>query len=158
MSSMEYGKSLDELMDELSGPKLEQAPPSTVLEPEETPPITDEVTDIDDEEEEEEEENIITDLSSLPELIVDVINVFASTVAAAYSGTANKDKYRLEEEEKKSLEKAWKIYLKNTPDFKMKPSTMLVVTTAIIYLPKAIMAFQERKELKAMQNNDGQNS
>lgn len=157
MSSMEYGKSLDELMDELSGPKLEQAPPSTVLEPEEEAPITDEVTDI-DEVDEEEEENIITDLSSLPELIVDVINVFASTVAAAYSGTANKDKYRLEEEEKRSLEKAWKIYLKNTPDIKMKPSTMLVVTTAIIYLPKAIMAFQERKELKAMQNNDGQNS
>lgn len=157
MRTMEYGKSLDELMDELSGPKLEQAPPSTVLEPEETPPITDEVTDIDDDEELE-EENIITDLSSLPELIVDVINVFASTVAAAYSGTANKDKYRLEDEEKRSLEKAWKIYLKNTPDFKMKPSTMLVVTTAIIYLPKAVMAFQERKELKAMQNNDGQNS
>lgn len=157
MSSMEYGKSLDELMDELSGPKLEQAPPSTVLEPEEEAPITDEVTDI-DEVDEEEEENIITDLSSLPELIVDVINVFASTVAAAYSGTANKDKYRLEEEEKRSLEKAWKIYLKNTPDIKMKPSTMLVVTTAIIYLPKAVMAFQERKELKAMQNNDGQNS
>lgn len=157
MSNMEYGKSLDELMDELSGPKLEQAPPSTVLEPEEEAPITDEVTDI-DEVDEEEEENIITDLSSLPELIVDVINVFASTVAAAYSGTANKDKYRLEDEEKRSLEKAWKIYLKNTPDFKMKPSTMLVVTTAIIYLPKAVMAFQERKELKAMQNNDGQNS
>lgn len=157
MSSMEYGKSLDELMDELSGPKLEQAPPSTVLEPEEEAPITDEVTDI-DEVDEEEEENIITDLSSLPELIVDVINVFASTVAAAYSGTANKDKYRLEEEEKRSLEKAWKIYLKNTPNIKMKPSTMLVVTTAIIYLPKAVMAFQERKELKAMQNNDGQNS
>lgn len=157
MRTMEYGKSLDELMDELSGPKLEQAPPSTVLEPEETPPITDEVTDIDDAEESE-EENIITDLSSLPELIVDVINVFASTVAVAYSGTANKDKYRLEDEEKRSLEKAWKIYLKNTPDFKMKPSTMLVVTTAIIYLPKAIMAFQERKELKAMQSNDGQNS
>lgn len=157
MSSMEYGKSLDELMDELSGPKLEQAPPSTVLEPEEEAPITDEVTDI-DEVDEEEEENIITDLSSLPELIVDVINVFASTVAAAYSGTANKDKYRLEEEEKRSLEKAWKIYLKNTPDIKMKPSTMLGVTTAIIYLPKAVMAFQERKELKAMQNNDGQNS
>lgn len=157
MSSMEYGKSLDELMDELSGPKLEQAPPSTVLEPEEEAPITDELTDIDDAEDAE-EENIITDLSSLPELIVDVINVFASTVAAAYSGTANKDKYRLEDEEKRSLEKAWKIYLKNTPDFKMKPSTMLAVTTAIIYLPKAIMAFQERKELKAMQNNDGQNS
>ena len=157
MSSMEYGKSLDELMDELSGPKLEQAPPSTVLEPEEEAPITDEVTDI-DEVDEEEEENIITDLSSLPELIVDVINVFASTVAAAYSGTENKDKYRLEDEEKRSLEKAWKIYLKNTPDIKMKPSTMLVVTTAIIYLPKAVMAFQERKELKAMQNNDGQNS
>lgn len=156
MRTMEYGKSLDELMDELSGPKLEQAPPSTVLEPEEEAPITDEVADI-DEVDEEEEENIITDLSSLPELIVDVINVFASTVAAAYSGTANKDKYLLEEEEKRSLEKAWKIYLKNTPDIKMKPSTMLVVTTAIIYLPKAIMAFQERKELKAMQNNDGQN-
>lgn len=154
--SMEYGKSLDDLMQELSGPKLEQQPPSTVLEPEEEAPITDELTDID--EVDEEEENIITDLSSLPELIVDVINVFASTVAAAYSGTANKDKYRLEEEEKKSLEKAWKIYLKNTPDFKMKPSTMLVVTTAIIYLPKAIMAFQERKELKEMQSNDGQNS
>lgn len=157
MSSMEYGKSLDELMDELSGPKLEQAPPSTVLEPEEEAPITDEVTDI-DEVDEEEEENIITDLSSLPELIVDIINVFASTVAAAYSGTANKDKYRLEEEEKRSLEKAWKIYLKNTPDIKMKPSTMLLLTTAIIYLPKAVMAFNERKELKAMQSDDGQNS
>lgn len=155
MSSMEYGKSLDELMDELSGPKLEQAPPSTVLEPEEEAPITDEVTDIDDA---DEEDNIINDLSTLPELIVDVMDIFASTLAAAYSGSANKAKYRLEEDEKRSLEKAWKVYLQNTPDLKMKPSTMLVVTTAIIYLPKAIMAFQERKELKAMQNNDGQNS
>lgn len=154
MSSMEYGKSLDELMDELSGPKLEQAPPSTVLEPEENP-VTEEVEDIDDA---DEEGNIINDLSALPELIVDVIDIFASTVAAAYTGTANKAKYRLEDDEKKSLEKAWKVYLQNTPDFKMQPSTMLLLTTAIIYLPKAVMAFNERKELKAMQSDDGQNS
>ena len=149
---MEYGKDLEQLFEELGADKIEQQPPRTVLEPEaveDEPNINeheaeaDEFADI-----EEDEEPNIKDLSGLPELIVGIIDIFAATVAEAWTQTDDKAKYRLQEDEKEELVKAWKLYLKNSPDVKISPSTMLLLTTVIIYAPKTIMAIGERKERK----------
>lgn len=149
---MEYGKDLEQLFAELGTEKLEQQPPRTVLEPEaveDEPNINEyeteagEFADI-----EEDEEPNIKDLSGLPELIVGIIDIFAATIAEAWTQTDDKTKYRLQEDEKEELTKAWKLYLKNSPDVKISPSTMLLLTTVIIYAPKTIMAISERKERK----------
>lgn len=147
---MEYGKDLEQLFEELGTEKLEQEPPRTVLEPE----IVEDDTTIDEHETENVEDYTdddtpnIKDLSGLPELIVGIIDIFAATVAEAWTKTEDKSKYRLQEDEKEELVKAWKLYLKNSPDVKISPSTMLLLTTGIIYTPKIIMAIGERKERK----------
>ncbi|MGM9820435.1 MAG: hypothetical protein ACI3Z9_06500 [Candidatus Onthomorpha sp.] len=149
---MEYGKDLEQLFEELGADKIEQQPPRTVLEPEaveDEPNINEyeteagEFADI-----EEDEEPNIKDLSGLPELIVGIIDIFAATIAEAWTQTDDKTKYRLQEDEKEELTKAWQLYLKNSPDVKISPSTMLLLTTVIIYAPKTIMAISERKERK----------
>ena len=149
---MDYGKDLEQLFEELGAEKIEQQPPRTVLEPEaveDEPNINEyeteagEFADI-----EEDEEPNIKDLSGLPELIVGIIDIFAATIAEAWTQTDDKAKYRLQEDEKEELTKAWKLYLKNSPDVKISPSTMLLLTTVIIYAPKTIMAISERKERK----------
>lgn len=147
---MEYGKDLEQLFEELGTEKLEQEPPRTVLEPE----IVEDDTTIDEHETEnvedytDDETPNIKDLSGLPELIVGIIDIFAATVAEAWTKTEDKSKYRLQDDEKEELIKAWKLYLKNSPDVKISPSTMLLLTTGIIYTPKIIMAIGERKERK----------
>lgn len=149
---MDYGKDLEQLFEELGAEKIEQQPPRTVLEPEaveDEPNINEyeteagEFADI-----EEDEEPNIKDLSGLPDLIVGIIDIFAATIAEAWTQTDDKAKYRLQEDEKEELTKAWKLYLKNSPDVKISPSTMLLLTTVIIYAPKTIMAIGERKERK----------
>lgn len=149
---MEYGKNLEQLFEELGAEKLEQEPPRTVLEPEaveDEPNINEHEAEVDEFADiEEDEEPNIKDLSGLPELIVGIIDIFAATVAEAWTQTDDKAKYRLQEDEKEELTKAWKLYLKNSPDVKISPSTMLLLTTVIIYAPKTIMAISERKERK----------
>ena len=149
---MEYGKDLEQLFEELGADKLEQQPPRTVLEPEaveDEPNINENEAEVDEFADiEEDEEPNIKDLSGLPELIVGIIDIFAATIAEAWTQTDDKAKYRLQEDEKEELTKAWKLYLKNSPDVKISPSTMLLLTTVIIYAPKTIMAISERKERK----------
>ena len=149
---MEYGKDLEQLFEELGADKIEQQPPRTVLEPEaveDEPNINEHEAEVDEFADiEEDEEPNIKDLSGLPELIVGIIDIFAATVAEAWTQTDDKTKYRLQEDEKEELTKAWKLYLKNSPDVKISPSTMLLLTTVIIYAPKTIMAISERKERK----------
>lgn len=149
---MEYGKDLEQLFEELGADKIEQQPPRTVLEPEaveDEPNINEHETEVDEFADiEEDEEPNIKDLSGLPELIVGIIDIFAATIAEAWTQTDDKAKYRLQEDEKEELVKAWKLYLKNSPDVKISPSTMLLLTTVIIYAPKTIMAISERKERK----------
>ena len=149
---MEYGKDLEQLFEELGADKLEQQPPRTVLEPEaveDEPNINEHEAEVDEFADiEEDEEPNIKDLSGLPELIVGIIDIFAATIAEAWTQTDDKTKYRLQEDEKEELTKAWKLYLKNSPDVKISPSTMLLLTTVIIYAPKTIMAISERKERK----------
>ena len=149
---MEYGKDLEQLFEELGADKIEQQPPRTVLEPEaveDEPNINEHEAEVDEFADiEEDEEPNIKDLSGLPELIVGIIDIFAATVAEAWTQTDDKAKYRLQEDEKEELVKAWKLYLKNSPDVKISPSTMLLLTTVIIYAPKTIMAISERKERK----------
>lgn len=149
---MEYGKDLEQLFEELGADKLEQEPPRTVLEPEaveDEPNINEHEAEVDEFADiEEDEEPNIKDLSGLPELIVGIIDIFAATIAEAWTQTDDKAKYRLQEDEKEELTKAWKLYLKNSPDVKISPSTMLLLTTVIIYAPKTIMAISERKERK----------
>lgn len=146
---MEYGKDLEQLFEELGADKLEQEPPRTVLEPEmleDEEPINEyetENVDVTDD-----DAPNIKDLSGLPDLIVGIIDIFAATVAEAWTKTEDKSKYRLQEDEKEELTKAWKLYLKNSPDVKISPSTMLLLTTGIIYTPKIIMAIGERKDRK----------
>lgn len=149
---MDYGKDLEQLFEELGADKIEQQPPRTVLEPEaveDEPNINEHEAEVDEFADiEEDEEPNIKDLSGLPELIVGIIDIFAATIAEAWTQTNDKAKYRLQEDEKEELTKAWKLYLKNSPDVKISPSTMLLLTTVIIYAPKTIMAISERKERK----------
>lgn len=146
---MDYGKDLEQLFEELGADKLEQEPPRTVLEPEmleDEEPINEyetENVDVTDD-----DAPNIKDLSGLPDLIVGIIDIFAATVAEAWTKTEDKSKYRLQDDEKEELVKAWKLYLKNSPDVKISPSTMLLLTTGIIYTPKIIMAIGERKDRK----------
>lgn len=146
---MDYGKDLEQLFEELGADKLEQEPPRTVLEPEmleDEEPINEyetENVDVTDD-----DAPNIKDLSGLPDLIVGIIDIFAATVAEAWTKTEDKSKYRLQDDEKEELTKAWKLYLKNSPDVKISPSTMLLLTTGIIYTPKIIMAIGERKDRK----------
>ena len=146
---MDYGKDLEQLFEELGADKLEQEPPRTVLEPEmleDEEPINEyetENVDVTDD-----DAPNIKDLSGLPDLIVGIIDIFAATVAEAWTKTEDKSKYRLQEDEKEELTKAWKLYLKNSPDVEISPSTMLLLTTGIIYTPKIIMAIGERKDRK----------
>ena len=146
---MDYGKDLEQLFEELGTDKLEQEPPRTVLEPEmleDEEPINEyetENVDVTDD-----DAPNIKDLSGLPDLIVGIIDIFAATVAEAWTKTEDKSKYRLQEDEKEELVKAWKMYLKNSPDVKISPSTMLLLTTGIIYIPKIIMAIGERNDRK----------
>ena len=157
---MEYGKNLEELFEELGAEKLEQEPPRTVLEPEaveDEPNINEHEAEVDEFADiEEDEEPNIKDLSGLPELIVGIIDIFAATIAEAWTQTDDKTKYRLQEDEKEELTKAWKLYLKNSPDVKISPSTMLLLTTVIIYAPKTIMAIGERKERKERKEREWQ--
>ena len=139
--SMDYGKDLEQLFEELGADKLEQEPPRTVLEPEmleDEEPINEyetENVDVTDD-----DAPNIKDLSGLPDLIVGIIDIFAATVAEAWTKTEDKSKYRLQDDEKEELTKAWKLYLKNSPDVKISPSTMLLLTTGIIYTPKIIIS------------------
>ena len=147
---MDYGKDLEQLFEELGADKLEQEPPRTVLEPEmleDEEPINEYETENVDVTDDDDAPNI-KDLSGLPDLIVGIIDIFAATVAEAWTKTEDKSKYRLQEDEKEELTKAWKLNLKNSPDVKISPSTMLLLTTGIIYTPKIIMAIGERKDRK----------
>lgn len=148
---MDYGKDLEQLFEELGADKLEQEPPRTVLEPEmleDEEPINEYETENVDVTDDDDDVPNIKDLSGLPDLIVGIIDIFAATVAEAWTKTEDKSKYRLQEDEKEELTKAWKLYLKNSPDVKISPSTMLLLTTGIIYTPKIIMAIGERKDRK----------
>lgn len=146
---MEYGKDLERLMNELQGDKLQQEPPKTVLQPEieevEEEPEFVEAESAEPGYDADEEQPNIKDVSGLPELIVGIIDIFGATIAEVWTKTEDKSKYRLQEDEKSELVSAWKMYLKNSPQVQVSPSTMLLLTTAIIYTPKAIMAINERK-------------
>lgn len=148
---------IEDLMQELGEAKLQQEPPKTVLLPEEEPTnkeveeIFSPISDTTEEEKEEEtktnSEINLADMQGLPGLIVSLMNFLAVRLAVAYTKTDNKDKYALDDEESQRLIEAWEVYLKNT-EYKASPSSMLLMTTAIIFTPKIIMAVNERKEIK----------
>lgn len=151
---MEYGKDLEQLMNELAGDKLEQEPPRSVLEPEQEVEGEDAAPASNDAESEDTPN--IKDINGLPELIVGVIDIFAATIAEAWTQTDDKSKYRLTTDEKEELIRAWKMYLQNSDDLKISPSTMLLLTTGIIYSPKLITAINERKARRqGMQSTNG---
>lgn len=148
---------IEDLMQELGEEKLQQEPPKTVLLPEEEP-TNEEVEDVfspleADEQQGEEEtaekqtEINLADMKGLPNLIVSLMNFLAVRLAVAYTKTEEKDKYALDDEESQRLIEAWEVYLQNT-EYKSSPSSMLLLTTAIIFTPKIIMAVNERKEIK----------
>jgi hypothetical protein len=148
---------IEDLMQELGEEKLQQEPPKTVLLPEEEPtneeieeifsPISDTGEEENEEEKETSSEINLSDMQGLPGLIVSLMNFLAVRLAVAYTKTDNKDKYALDDEESQRLIEAWEVYLKNT-EYKASPSSMLLMTTAIIFTPKIIMAVNERKEIK----------
>lgn len=148
---------IEDLMQELGEEKLQQEPPKTVLLPEEEPTneeveeIFSPISDATEEEKEEEtktnSEINLADMQGLPGLIVSLMNFLAVRLAVAYTKTDDKDKYALDDEESQRLIEAWEVYLKNT-EYKASPSSMLLMTTAIIFTPKIIMAVNERKEIK----------
>jgi hypothetical protein len=148
---------IEDLMQELGEEKLQQEPPKTVLLPEEEP-TNEEVEEVfsplsDTGEEEKEEETKtsseinLADMQGLPDLIVSLMNFLSVRLAAAYTKTDNKEKYALDDDESQRLIKAWEVYLNNT-EYKASPSSVLLMTTAIIFTPKIIMAVNERKEIK----------
>lgn len=148
---------IEDLMQELGEEKLQQEPPKTVLLPEEEPTneeveeVFSPISDTGEEEKEEEtktnSEINLADMQGLPGLIVSLMNFLSVRLAVAYTKTEDKDKYALDDEESQRLIEAWEVYLKNT-EYKASPSSMLLMTTAIIFTPKIIMAVNERKEIK----------
>jgi hypothetical protein len=147
---------IEDLMQELGEEKLQQEPPKTVLLPEEEPTdkeVEEVFSPLSDTEEEKEEETKtnseinLADMQGLPGLIVSLMNFLSVRLAVAYTKTEDKDKYALDDEESQRLIEAWEVYLKNT-EYKASPSSMLLMTTAIIFTPKIIMAVNERKEIK----------
>ncbi len=148
---------IEDLMQELGEEKLQQEPPKTVLLPEEEPTdkeveeIFSPISDTTEEEKEDEtktsSEINLADMQGLPNLIVSLMNFLAVRLAVAYTKTDDKEKYALDDEESQRLIEAWEVYLKNT-EYKASPSSMLLMTTAIIFTPKIIMAVNERKEIK----------
>ena len=148
---------IEDLMQELGEAKLQQEPPKTVLMPEEEP-TNEEVEEIfspisDTTEEEKEEETKtsseinLADMQGLPDLIVSLMNFLSVRLAVAYTKTDNKEKYALDDDESQRLIKVWEVYFKNI-EYKASPSSVLLMTTAIIFTPKIIMAVNERKEIK----------
>lgn len=148
---------IEDILNELGEEKLQQEPPKTVLIPEEEP-TNEEVEEVfspleADEQQGEEEtaekqtEINLADMKGLPNLIVSLMNFLAVRLAVAYTKTEEKDKYALDDEESQRLIEAWEVYLQNTK-YKSSPSSMLLLTTAIIFTPKIIMAVNERKEIK----------
>lgn len=148
---------IEDILNELGEEKLQQEPPKTVLIPEEEP-TNEEVEQVfspleADEQQGEEEtaekqtEINLADMKGLPNLIVSLMNFLAVRLAVAYTKTEEKDKYALDDEESQRLIEAWEVYLQNT-EYKSSPSSMLLLTTAIIFTPKIIMAVNERKEIK----------
>lgn len=151
--ALDYELSLDDLKSELREDKLFQDPPKSVLEPE--PEIENEdyekifaPTDEEIEEEEEESSLSLKDFDEFPEFIVQLIDVLASSLAEVWTKTDDRSKYELTDKEQQQLTTAWKMYLKTTKRFDMSPSGLLLMTTAIIYSPKIIMAMNERKAIK----------
>lgn len=147
---------IEDLMQELSQDKLQQEPPKTVLMPEEEPTneeveeIFSPISDTGEEKEEETKTNSeinLADMQGLPDLIVSLMNFLSVRLAVAYTKTDNKEKYALDDDESQRLIKAWQVYLNNT-EYKASPSSVLLMTTAIIFTPKIIMAVNERKEIK----------
>ena len=112
--------------------------------------------DIIDIESDSNDEPNLKDVKGLPELIVGIIDIFAATIAEAWTKTDDKSKYRLDEDEKEQLIKAWELYLKNSEEVKISPSTMLLLTTGIIYAPRIILAMNERKEQRMKQQQAAQ--
>lgn len=148
---------IEDILNELGEEKLQQEPPKTVLIPEEEP-TNEEVEEVfspleADEQQGEEEtaekqtEINLADMKGLPNLIVSLMNFLTVRLAVAYTKTEEKDKYALDDEESQRLIEAWEVYLQNT-EYKSSPSSMLLLTTAIIFTPKIIMAVNERKEIK----------
>lgn len=151
--ALDYELSLDDLKSELREDKLFQDPPKSVLEPE--PEISNEEVEKifapnDEEIEEVEEESSLSlkDFDEFPEFIVQLIDVLASSLAEVWTKTDDRSKYELTDKEQQQLTTAWKMYLKTTKKFDMSPSSLLLMTTAIIYSPKIIMAMNERKAIK----------
>lgn len=148
---------IEDILNELGEEKLQQEPPKTVLIPEEEP-TNEEVEEVfspleadeqqgDEETAEKQTEINLADMKGLPNLIVSLMNFLAVRLAVAYTKTEEKDKYALDDEESQRLIEAWEVYLQNT-EYKSSPSSMLLLTTAIIFTPKIIMAVNERKEIK----------
>ena len=152
--AIDYELSLADLKSELREDKLFQDPPKSVLEPE--PEIENEdyekifAPNGEEIEEVEEEESSLSlkDFDEFPEFIVQLIDVLASSLAEVWTKTDDISKYELTNKEQQQLTTAWKMYLKTTKRFDMSPSGLLLMTTAIIYSPKIIMAMNERKAIK----------
>ncbi|MEE0267845.1 MAG: hypothetical protein UD103_07710 [Bacteroidales bacterium] len=150
---LNYELSLDDLKSELREDKLFQDPPKSVLEPE--PEIPDEEVEKifspnSEEIEEEEEESSLSlkDFDEAPEFIVQLIDGLASSLAEVWTKTDDRSRYELTNKEQQQLTTAWKMYLKTTKKIDMSPSSLLLITTAMIYSPKLIMAMNERKAIK----------
>lgn len=151
--ALDYELSLDDLKSELREDKLFQDPPKSVLEPE--PEIPDEEVEKifspnSEEIEEEEEESSLSlkDFDEAPEFIVQLIDGLASSLAEVWTKTDDRSRYELTNKEQQQLTTAWKMYLKTTKKIDMSPSSLLLITTAMIYSPKLIMAMNERKAIK----------
>lgn len=145
---LEYGKSLSDLLDQISEDKEEmQQQEQPNIEAEQEQENYNDVPEI------EESENIINDIPNLADLIVGLIDIGFNAIATSYTKNDDKNKYRLEDDEQKQLIKAWKLYLKNTPDFKMSPSSVLLLSMGIVYAPKVITIFQDKKKMELEREN-----
>ena len=82
--------------------------------------------------------------SELATLLVSLVDVGGAVALGFLAKTKDRTKYRLDEDETRTLENAMKTYL-DTTNVKMSPKMLLVSSIAVIYGPRALEAVAERR-------------
>lgn len=89
----------------------------------------------------------------LATLLVSLVDVGGAVALGFLSKTKERVKYRLDDDEIRTLENAMKTYLDST-NVKMSPKTLLISSLAVIYGPRAIDAVAERRIANDITHND----
>lgn len=108
--------------------------------------VVDEETNVQTERESKSESQLIRESMGMASMAVVTIDLVLSNVAGMISG-GDREKYKLTTTEKAEYTEVWANYLKDK-NIDLSPTTMLIITTLCIVVPKFIEANRERKTKK----------